>query len=69
MQESLRLYQNLKNPALINYSVYLRNDLEQSDDIERQKNLKLFRAWVGNWTLKRFPDLTKKDLTGIKLIY
>jgi len=40
-----------------------------ADDAERQKNLKLFRAWVGNWTLKRFPELTKKDLANIKVAY
>ena len=39
------------------------------DDGERQKNLKLFKAWVGNWTLKRFPDLTKDDLAGIEVKY
>lgn len=36
---------------------------------ERQKNLALFKAWVGAWTLKRFPDLTKEELTGIKVPY
>lgn len=40
-----------------------------ADDAERQKNLKLFRDWVGNWTLKRFPELTKEDLAGIKITY
>lgn len=36
---------------------------------ERQKNLRLFKDWIGNWTLKRFPDLTKEDLAGIKAKY
>jgi hypothetical protein len=40
-----------------------------ADDAERQRNLKLFRAWVGNWVLKRFSDLTKEDLNGIKVKY
>ena len=40
-----------------------------ADATERQKNLKLFRAWVGNWTLKRFPELTKEELAGIKVKY
>jgi mono/diheme cytochrome c family protein len=40
-----------------------------SDDAERQKNLALFKAWVGNWTLKRLPELTKEDLTGILVKY
>lgn len=39
------------------------------DDAERQKNLKLFKAWVGNWTHRRFPDLTKEDLAGIVVKY
>lgn len=40
-----------------------------SDNAERQKNLTLFRDWVGNWTHKRFPDLTKEDLAGISVRY
>lgn len=40
-----------------------------ADDAERQKNFRLFREWVGNWTLKRFPELTKEDLIGIKINY
>jgi len=40
-----------------------------ADDAERQKNLKLFKDWVGNWTLKRFPDLTKEELAGISVQY
>ena len=40
-----------------------------ADDAERQKNLKLFKEWVGNWVLKRWPDMTKEDLNGIKVKY
>jgi len=40
-----------------------------ADDAERQKNLKLFRSWVGNWTLKRWPEMTKEDLNGINVRY
>ncbi|MBI5905326.1 MAG: hypothetical protein HZB86_07205 [Deltaproteobacteria bacterium] len=36
---------------------------------ERQKNLKLFKAWVGNWVLKRWPEVTKEELHGIKVMY
>lgn len=36
---------------------------------ERQKNLALFKAWVGNWSLKRWPDMTKEELNGIKVKY
>lgn len=40
-----------------------------SDDAERQKNLIIFKDWVGNWTLKRFPDITKEELAGITVKY
>lgn len=36
---------------------------------ERQKNLVLFKEWVGNWVLKRWPDVTKEELNGIKVPY
>jgi len=36
---------------------------------ERQKNLQMFKAWVGNWSLKRFPEMTKEDLAGISVKY
>lgn len=36
---------------------------------ERQKNLALFKGWVGNWTLKRLPELTREDLGGIRVGY
>ncbi|MBI5025830.1 MAG: cytochrome C [Nitrospirae bacterium] len=36
---------------------------------ERQKNLKIFREWVGNWTLKKWPEITKEDMNGIKVKY
>jgi hypothetical protein len=39
------------------------------DEAERQKNLRLFKDWVGNWTHKRFPELTKEDLAGIAVKY
>lgn len=38
-------------------------------EAERQTNLALFKAWVGNWTHKRFDALTKDDLAGIKIPY
>ncbi|MHB8893622.1 MAG: cytochrome C [Candidatus Geothermincolia bacterium] len=43
-------------------------NLGATDD-ERQQNLKLFRDWVGNWTLKRWKDITKEDIDGIKVKY
>lgn len=36
---------------------------------ERQRNLQLFKAWVGNWSLKRFSEITKEDLAGISVKY
>lgn len=36
---------------------------------ERQGNLAIFKAWVGNWNLKKWPDVTKEDLNGIKVTY
>lgn len=36
---------------------------------ERQKNLNLFKDWVGNWVLKRWPEITKEDMNGIKVKY
>lgn len=32
---------------------------------ERQKNLAVFKAWVGNWTLKRLPEMTREELSKI----
>jgi len=47
------------------------------DDEERQKNLKIFKAWVGEdaWILKRWnakgdvPGVTKEELSKMKLKY
>ena len=36
---------------------------------ERQNNLKLFKDWVGNWTLKEWPDITKGEIHNMKLSY
>jgi hypothetical protein len=36
---------------------------------ERQKNLATFKAWVGNWSLKRWAETTKEDLNGLKVKY
>jgi hypothetical protein len=40
-----------------------------ADEAERQKNLDLFKSWVGNWVLKRWPEMTKEDVTGITVKY
>lgn len=36
---------------------------------ERQQNLKLFKEWVGAWTLKRWKEITKEEIEGIKVKY
>ena len=36
---------------------------------ERQNNLELFRKWVGNWTLKRWNEVSKEDLDSIRVEY
>ena len=36
---------------------------------ERQKNLAIFKAWVGNWNLKRWPEVTKEELSGVTVKY
>lgn len=40
-----------------------------ADEAERQKNLALFKAWVGNWNQKRWKDVTKEELGSIKAKY
>lgn len=42
-----------------------------SDETQRQQNLDLFKAWVGEeaWTLKRKKDITKEELMAIKAEY
>jgi PccH Cytochrome c len=35
-------------------------------DAEREANLKTFKKWVGNWTLKRRKELSRKELEGIE---
>jgi hypothetical protein len=40
-----------------------------SDEAARQKNLALFKAWVGEdgWVLKRFKELTREELGKMKV--
>lgn len=38
-------------------------------EAERQANLALFKEWVGNWTLKRWNEISKEELNGIKVKY
>jgi len=39
------------------------------NDEERQRNLALFKAWVGNWSLKKWAEITKEEMAGIKVAY
>src|SRR4030042_2285514 len=43
-----------------NMHLYLGKDVE-----ERQKNLKIFKDWVGLWSLKRRADLSEEELKKI----
>ena len=38
-------------------------------DEERQKNLSILKEWVGNWILKKWPDISKEEMNGIKVKY
>lgn len=40
-----------------------------SEEQERQANLAQFKAWVGNWNLKRWADISKDELSGVKAKY
>jgi hypothetical protein len=40
-----------------------------STEEERQRNLKTFKEWVGSWVVKKWPDVTKEELNGIKVRY
>lgn len=40
-----------------------------STNEERQKNLSLFKSWVGKWVLKRWPEISKEELSGIAVKY
>jgi hypothetical protein len=38
-------------------------------DEERQQNLAAFKAWVGNWSLRKWSETTKVELDGITVKY
>jgi hypothetical protein len=38
-------------------------------DAERKANLKIFKAWVGNWNLKHLNEVTNKELESLKIAY
>jgi len=35
---------------------------------ERQKNVSVFKRWIGLWTLKRLPELTKEEILELNKI-
>jgi len=35
------------------------------DEEEREKNLKVFKSWVGSWNLKRKAELTEEELRKV----
>lgn len=40
-----------------------------STEDERQKNLNLFKGWVGGWSLKRWNEISKDELSAIRVKY
>ena len=40
-----------------------------ANEAERQANLGTFKAWVGNWNLKRWKDVTKEELNALQVKY
>jgi len=40
-----------------------------ANEAERHANLELFKAWVGNWNLKRWKDVSKEELNALKVAY
>ena len=38
-------------------------------EAERQRNLEVFKKWVGNWSLKRWKVATKEEIEGMKVTY
>jgi hypothetical protein len=36
---------------------------------ERQQNLKIFKAWVGNWTTKEWSEISKEEINKMELMY
>lgn len=38
-----------------------------ASDADRKANLEVFKAWVGNWNLKRWKDVTKEELDSLQV--
>ncbi len=55
---------NTKDGKPGNMYVYLGQTEEQ-----RQRNLSIFKGWVGNWSLKRWSEISKEELEAMKLAY
>lgn len=39
------------------------------NEAARKANLEIFKAWVGNWNLKRWKDISKEELNTLKVKY
>jgi hypothetical protein len=39
------------------------------DEAERQKNLGLFKKWIGYWSLKFWEDTSKEEINKMKVNY
>jgi hypothetical protein len=40
-----------------------------STEAERKANLATFKSWVGSWSVKRWSEISKEELTAIKAKY
>jgi hypothetical protein len=40
-----------------------------STEAERKANLTTFKSWVGSWSVKRWSDVSKEELSAIKAKY
>lgn len=40
-----------------------------ASDEERQTNLALFKEWIKNWNLKKWQDVTKEEMNGLRVEY
>lgn len=36
---------------------------------EGQRNLSIFKSWVGSWTLKKWSEVTKEEIEPMRLLY
>lgn len=56
------------NAEEVTYRKQIQPYLGASEE-ERQKNLNVFKEWVGHWTLKRWKEIAKEELDRIRVKY